>query len=313
MRSGSRVLDVAAGNGNASLAAARRFCEVVSTDYVPALLELGRKRAEGDRLSMQFREADAEHLPFADAEFDAVLSTFGVMFTPDQERAAREMLRVCRPGGKIGLANWTPDSFIGQLFRVLGKYIAAACGREVPVPVGHRSAAARALPSAAATISAQTQQFVFRYRSPAHWLEVFRTYYGPVHKAFAALKPEQQVALERDIMELMQRYNRSGDATLVAAQRLSGSGHHPALAGSAVARRLPRDRLPRKAVACALGRQPKAAALPDCLDTDARRRSAAKKTAPDSAAPEIRALTRDIRPGNGRVYAREFGISSPSA
>jgi ubiquinone/menaquinone biosynthesis C-methylase UbiE len=215
LRSGSRVLDVAAGNGNASLAAARRFCEVVSTDYVPALLELGRRRAEGDRLSMQFREADAEHLPFADAEFDAVLSTFGVMFTPNQEQAAREMLRVCRPGGKIGLANWTPDSFIGQLFRVLGKHLPPPAGVKSPSLWGTEARLRELFPSAAATVSAQTRQFVFRYRSPAHWLEVFRTYYGPVHKAFAALKPEQQVLLERDIMELMQRHNRSGDATLV--------------------------------------------------------------------------------------------------
>jgi ubiquinone/menaquinone biosynthesis C-methylase UbiE len=215
LRSGSRVLDVAAGNGNASLAAARRFCEVVSTDYVPALLELGRKRAEGDRLGMQFREADAEHLPFADAEFDAVLSTFGVMFTPDQDQAAREMLRVCRRGGKIGLANWTPDSFIGQLFRVLGKHLPPPAGVKSPSLWGTEARLRELFPAAAATISAQTLQFVFRYRSPAHWLEVFRTYYGPVHKAFAALKPEQQVLLERDIMELMQRHNRSGDATLV--------------------------------------------------------------------------------------------------
>jgi ubiquinone/menaquinone biosynthesis C-methylase UbiE len=215
LRSGSRVLDVAAGNGNASLAAARRFCEVVSTDYVPALLELGRSRAEGDRLSMQFREADAEHLPFADAEFDAVLSTFGVMFTPDQDQAARELLRVCRRGGKIGLANWTPDSFIGQLFRVLGKHLPPPAGVKSPSLWGTEARLRELFPAAAATISAQTLQFVFRYRSPAHWLEVFRTYYGPVHKAFAALKPEQQLLLERDIMELMQRHNRSGDAMLV--------------------------------------------------------------------------------------------------
>jgi len=215
LRSGSRVLDVAAGNGNASLAAARRFCEVISTDYVPALLELGRRRAEGDRLGMQFREADAEHLPFADAEFDAVLSTFGVMFTPDQDQAAREMLRVCRPGGKIGLANWTPESFIGQLFRVLGKHLPPPAGVKSPSLWGTEARLRELFPSATAAVSAQTRQFVFRYRSPAHWLEVFRTYYGPVHKAFAALKPEQQVLLERDVMELMQRHNRSGDATLV--------------------------------------------------------------------------------------------------
>jgi SAM-dependent methyltransferase len=215
LRAGSRVLDVAAGNGNASLAAARRFCDVVSTDYVPALLELGRRRAEGDRLSMQFREADAEHLPFADAEFDAVLSTFGVMFTPDQDRAAGEMLRVCRSGGKIGLANWTPDSFIGQLFRVLGKYIAPPAGVKSPSLWGTEARLRELFPARAASISAQSQQFVFRYRSPAHWLEVFRTYYGPVHKAFAALEPARQAALEGDMMELMGRLNRSGDRTLV--------------------------------------------------------------------------------------------------
>jgi ubiquinone/menaquinone biosynthesis C-methylase UbiE len=215
VRAGSRVLDVAAGNGNASLAAARRFCEVVSTDYVPALLELGRKRAEGDRLSMQFREADAENLPFADAEFDIVVSTFGVMFTPDQDRAAAEMLRVCRPGGKIGLANWTPESFIGQLFRVLGKHMPPPAGVKSPSLWGTEARLHELFPASAATVSSQTRQFVFRYRSPAHWLEVFRTYYGPLHKAFAALKPEQQVLLERDVMELMQRHNRSRDATLV--------------------------------------------------------------------------------------------------
>jgi len=215
LRAGSRVLDVAAGNGNASLAAARRFCDVVSTDYVPALLELGAKRAAGERLSLQFREADAERLPFADAEFDAVLSTFGVMFTPDQDRAAGEMLRVCRSGGKIGLANWTPDSFIGQLFRVLGKYIAPPAGVKSPSLWGTEARLRELFPARAASISAQSQQFVFRYRSPAHWLEVFRTYYGPVHKAFAALEADRQVALEGDMMELMGRLNRSGDRTLV--------------------------------------------------------------------------------------------------
>ena len=215
VRAGSRVLDVAAGNGNASLAAARRFCDVVSTDYVPALLELGRRRAEGERLSLQFREADAERLPFADAEFDAVLSTFGVMFTPDQDRAAGEMLRVCRSGGKIGLANWTPDSFIGQLFRVLGKHIPPPPGVKSPSLWGTEARLGELFSPRVTSVSAHKQQFVFRYRSPAHWLEVFRTYYGPVHKAFAALKPEQQVALEGDMMELMQRLNRSGDRTLV--------------------------------------------------------------------------------------------------
>jgi SAM-dependent methyltransferase len=133
LRAGQRVLDVAAGNGNATLAAARRWCEVVSTDYVPALLERGRERAEADRLVIEFREADAEALPFAESSFDAVLSTFGVMFTPDQDQAAAELVRVCKPGGRIGLANWTPEGFIGQLFKTIG--------RHVPPPPGVKSPA----------------------------------------------------------------------------------------------------------------------------------------------------------------------------
>ncbi|HJS76860.1 MAG TPA: class I SAM-dependent methyltransferase, partial [Burkholderiales bacterium] len=120
IRSGQKVLDVAAGNGNVSLAAARRWCDVVATDYVPALLERARERAAAERLPMEFQEADAEALPFSDASFDAVVSTFGVMFTPDQERAAAELVRVCKGGGKIGLANWTPEGFIGQLFKTIG-------------------------------------------------------------------------------------------------------------------------------------------------------------------------------------------------
>src|SRR6187401_266333 len=119
IRAGERVLDVAAGNGNATLAAARRFARVTSTDYVPALLERGRRRAEADGLDVTFEVADAEALPYPDAGFDVVLSTFGVMFAPDHEQAAAEMMRVCRPGGRIGLASWTPAGFVGQLFRVV--------------------------------------------------------------------------------------------------------------------------------------------------------------------------------------------------
>src|SRR5262245_7688612 len=122
LRAGSKVLDVAAGNGNCSLAAARRWCDVTSTDYVPALLEDGRRRAEADRLSIRFQEADVEALPFGDGTFDVVLSTFGVMFAPNHARAASELLRVCRHNGCIGLASWTPRGFIGQLFSVVGRY-----------------------------------------------------------------------------------------------------------------------------------------------------------------------------------------------
>ncbi|MGH8683553.1 MAG: class I SAM-dependent methyltransferase [Burkholderiales bacterium] len=215
LRAGARVLDVAAGNGNASLAAARRWGEVVATDYVPALLDRARERAAADRLAIEFREADAENLPFADGSFDVVLSTFGVMFTPNQERAAAELLRVCRPGGKIGLANWTPESFVGQLFRAIGKYLPPPSGLKSPALWGTEVRLAELLASGAGEIDAQRRDFVFRYRSPAHWLEVFRNYYGPVHKAFGALDATKQGELAHDLTGLMQRFNRSGDGTLV--------------------------------------------------------------------------------------------------
>jgi ubiquinone/menaquinone biosynthesis C-methylase UbiE len=215
LRAGARVLDVAAGNGNASLAAARRWGEVVATDYVLALLGRARERAAADRLEIEFREADAEELPFPDASFDVVLSTFGVMFTPNQERAAAELLRVCRPGGKIGLANWTPESFVGQLFKAIGKYLPPPSGLKSPALWGTEVRLAELFASAAEEIDAQRRDFVFRYRSPAHWLEIFRTYYGPVHKAFGALDAEKQAALASDLMALMERFNRSGDASLV--------------------------------------------------------------------------------------------------
>jgi ubiquinone/menaquinone biosynthesis C-methylase UbiE len=214
LRSNQRVLDVAAGNGNATLAAARRFADVVSTDYIGALLEGGRRRAEADRLPVTFQEADAEALPFADASFDVVLSTFGVMFTPNQDRAARELLRVCRPGGKIGLANWTPESFIGQMFRVLGKYVPPVAGVAPPSLWGTK-ARLDTLFGLQAVVASESRIFVFRYRSPAHWLEIFRDYYGPVLKAFASLNPEARKALEKDLFALLDQNNVARDGTLV--------------------------------------------------------------------------------------------------
>jgi ubiquinone/menaquinone biosynthesis C-methylase UbiE len=214
LRSNQRVLDVAAGNGNATLAAARRFADVVSTDYVGALLEGGRRRAEADRLPVTFQEADAEALPFADASFDVVLSTFGVMFTPNQDKAARELLRVCRPGGKIGLANWTPESFIGQMFRVLGKYVPPVAGVAPPSLWGTK-ARLDTLFGSQAVVAAESRTFVFRYKSPAHWLEIFRDYYGPVLKAFASLNPESRKALEKDLYALLDQNNAAKDGTLV--------------------------------------------------------------------------------------------------
>lgn len=213
LRAGQSVLDVAAGNGNATLAAARRWCDVTSTDYVPALLDRGRDRARADHLEVSFRPADAEALPFADASFDAVLSTFGVMFTPDQDRAAAEMLRVCRPGGKIGLANWTLDGFIGQVFKTLGAYLPPPAGVKSPALWGTEARLGELF--AGAKAQAIRRDFVFRYRSDRHWLEVFRTWYGPVLKAFAALDPAGQAALEADLLSLIGRFNRSGDATMV--------------------------------------------------------------------------------------------------
>lgn len=216
IRAGQKVLDVAAGNGNVSLAAARRWCDVTSTDYVPALLERGRERAAAERLNLAFREADAEALPFPDDSFDAVVSTFGVMFTPDQSKAASELIRVCRHGGKIGLANWTPDGFIGQLFKTIGKHVAPPAGVKSPALWGTRDQIHTMFEHDASSIKAAQRHFVFRYRSPDHMLEIFRTYYGPVLKAFASLDATGQAALESDIRALFERFNRSGDSTLVA-------------------------------------------------------------------------------------------------
>ena len=215
IRSTQKVLDVAAGNGNVSLAAARRWCDVVATDYVPALLDRARKRAEAEGLSIEFRGADAEALPFPDGSFDVVVSTFGVMFTPDQDRAAAELVRVCRPGGKIGLANWTPDGFIGQLFKTIGKHVPPPVGARSPALWGTPARIAELFGPHAASINSTPRNFVFRYRSPEHWLEVFKTYYGPLLKTFAALAPAAQSALEHDLKALIGQFNRSGDASLV--------------------------------------------------------------------------------------------------
>ena len=214
VRAGQTVLDVAAGNGNATLAAARRWCTVTSTDYVPALLEKGRARAQAEGLTVTFQPADAEALPFADAEFDVVVSTFGVMFTPNQEAAAGEMLRVCKPGGKIGMANWTPDGFIGQLFKTIGKHVPPPAGAEPPSRWGSRSRL-QELFSEAGSIVATPRVFTFRYRSPEHWVTTFRTWYGPVHKAFLALDESRRTALEKDLLDLIRQFNRADDVTMV--------------------------------------------------------------------------------------------------
>jgi len=210
---GERVLDVAAGNGNASLAAARRGCEVTASDYVPALLDGTRARADAEGLTIELREADAEALPFDDAAFDVVLSTFGVMFTPDQQRAASELLRVCRPGGRIGLANWTPESFIGQVFKVVGRHAPPPAGVRSPLEWGSEARLAE-LFGANAQVDVQRRHFVFRYRSAEHWVEVFRRYYGPIHKAFGALDDEGQAAFEQELLMIATEHNTSDAGVL---------------------------------------------------------------------------------------------------
>ena len=213
MRAGSSVLDVAAGNGNATLAAARRFADVTSTDYVGALLERGKERASAERFSVKFREADAEALPFADGSFDVALSTFGVMFTPNQEKAAAELVRVVRKGGKIGLANWTPDGFIGQLLKLVASYTPPPAGLKPPVLWGTAARLGELFPGHDINVSEQT--FTFRYRSPEHWVDVFRSYYGPTNRAFAALDAEKAAALEADILDLLEKLNWGGSTSLI--------------------------------------------------------------------------------------------------
>ncbi len=214
LRPGSTVLDVAAGNGNVTLAAARRWCDVTSTDYVPALLERGRDRAKAERLDVTFREADAEALPFADNIFDVVVSTFGVMFTANQDQAARELARVCKSGGKIGLANWTPDGFIGQVFKTIGKHVAPPAGAKSPALWGTRSRLDEMFRLQAANIIAEPRMFTFRYKSADHMLDIFRTFYGPMLKAFGALDAKGQTALADDLLKLMGEFNRAQDGSL---------------------------------------------------------------------------------------------------
>lgn len=214
LRPGAKVLDVAAGNGNATLAAARRFCDVTSTDYVDSLLEKGRGRAAAERLAIDFQTADAEALPFEDGSFDVVLSTFGVMFTADQSGAAAELTRVCRSGGQIALANWTPTGFIGQVFKTIGKHLPPPAGVKSPALWGTESTLQELFGASAVSIDVTPRLFQFRYLSADHFLEIFRTYYGPMHKAFLALG-EKGDALDADLRALLARFNVADDGTLV--------------------------------------------------------------------------------------------------
>ena len=215
VRADERVLDVAAGNGNATLAAARRFASVTSTDSVPSLLDKGRERARAEGFVVRFQEADVEELPFPDSSFDVVLSTFGAMFAPDHDRAADEIMRVLRSGGRIGIANWTPEGFIGKLFKLIGRHVPPPAGVKSPALWGSESHLAGLFGAQSAQIRAERRHFNFRYRSPAHFVEVFRDYYGPTHKAFAALDEAGQQALEFEILALLGELNVAGPASLV--------------------------------------------------------------------------------------------------
>jgi SAM-dependent methyltransferase len=208
VEAGQRVLDVAAGNGNASLAAARRGCMVTATDYVPALLDEAGARAESDGVELETREADAEALPFEDGSFDAVLSTFGVMFTPDQQQAAAELVRVCRPGGRIGLANWTPGGFVGQMFKVVGRYAPPPAGVRSPLEWG-TNGRVEELFGNGVILATERRNFVFRYRSARDWVESFRSFYGPMYKAFASLDADAAAAFEAELLDLANAHNTS--------------------------------------------------------------------------------------------------------
>jgi SAM-dependent methyltransferase len=215
IRAGEHVIDIAAGNGNATLAAAHRFAQVTSTDYVPALLEKGRRRAEAEGMVVHFQEADAEALPFEDASFDVALSTFGIMFTPDHLRSSAEMMRVVRPGGRIGMANWTPEGVVGQLFKTIGKHVPPPAGLKSPALWGTEDYLRELFGAGTAQMRVERKHFNFRYASPAHWLQVFRDYYGPVHKVFAALDEQGVLALEQDLFALLDRFNTAGEASLI--------------------------------------------------------------------------------------------------
>jgi SAM-dependent methyltransferase len=216
LQAGWRVLDVATGSGNAALAAARRGCEAVGVDYVPALLERGRLRAEAEHLDVDFVEGDAENLPFPDASFGAATSIYGAMFAPDHRLAAAELARVCRPGGRIALASWTPDGFIGKTFQVFSRYLPPPAGLEPPVRWGDEAYLESLFAGIAASMTSHRRTAIFRFRSAEENVDFFRTYYGPTLRAFDSLDPDRRQALRHDLIALAREYDRNGGTGPVA-------------------------------------------------------------------------------------------------
>jgi ubiquinone/menaquinone biosynthesis C-methylase UbiE len=215
VRSTERLLDVATGAGNAAMAAARRGCQVVGVDYVPALLERARRRTAAEGLAIDYRDGDAEALPFADGSFDVTTSVFGTMFAPDQERTATELVRVTRPGGRIGLASWTPDGFIGQLFKTNGRHVPPPAGLRSPVQWGTEARLRELFGDALADLRTTSREYVFRAASPEAYVDDWRRFYGPTMKAFEAVGPDGEAALRADLLELIASANRATDGTMV--------------------------------------------------------------------------------------------------
>ena len=209
LQAGWKVLDVCTGSGNAALAAARRWCNVTGVDYVPALLERARVRAEAELLEVDWREGDAENLPFADNSFDAVLSIYGVMFAPDHHKAARELLRVCRPGGTIALACWPPEGFIGDTFKIVSRYAPAAVGLTPPVRWGDPQYQRELFGGALRSFETHTRTMVFRYPTAEDNVEFFRTYYGPTLKLFEAVGEAGAARLTAELADLARRYDQN--------------------------------------------------------------------------------------------------------
>lgn len=216
LQAGWRVLDVATGSGNAAIAAARRGCEVVGIDYVPALLQRGRVRAAAEHLDVRFAEGDAEDLRFPDASFDAVISIYGVMFAPDHRRAAAELARVCRPDGRIALASWTPDGFIGETFRIFSRYLPPAPGLQPPICWGDQGYLDLLFGDVAASMTSYRRTTVFRFKSAEENVDFFRTNYGPTLRAFESLDPPRRESLSNDLLDLARRYDRNGGTGPIA-------------------------------------------------------------------------------------------------